>query len=74
MDDADPTWRVIQTHLGTTLVRLVDIWIAVTIDGEILVRDVWEVRSADEEDLPPRRVMTFTDPDDAQLLAACLAV
>ena len=71
--DQDPTWRVIETHRGTTLVRLVDVWIAVTEDGEILVRDVWEVRSADD-DTPPRRVMTFTDPDDAQLMAACLAV
>lgn len=73
MDD-DPTWRVIETHRGTTLVRLVDVWIAVTADGEILVRDVWEVQSADDRSLPPRRVMTFTEPDDAQLLAACLAV
>ena len=70
----DPTWRVIETHRGTTLVRLVDVWIAVTEDGEILVRDVWEVRRADDERAPARRVMTFTDPDDAQLMAACLAV
>ena len=72
--ETDPTWRVIETHKGTTLVRLVDVWIAVTEDGEILVRDVWEVRPAEDDRTPPRRVMTFTDPDDAQLLAACLAV
>ena len=70
----DPTWRVIETHRGTTLVRLVDVWIAVTEDGEILVRDVWEVRPADDRSAVARRVMTFTDPDDAQLMAACLAV
>lgn len=67
-----PLHRTVRTRLGTARVELVDTWIGVTVSGELLERDVWDVTWRAGEVTVTRRVKTFPEPDDVMLHDAVL--
>lgn len=64
---------VIRTAYGDARVVLADRWIAISRDGDLLERDVWDVTWTQDGVDVVRQVRTYPEPDVHTLRAAVAA-
>jgi hypothetical protein len=66
----DDLWTLVRTEFGMARVQLVDRWLAVAACGDLLERDVWDVRFETGGVAVVRRMRTFPEPTPEALRAA----